>query len=243
MEFHYIQEQIIRKLIATEKLAKYSELQIEGVENDLFNYHLQKLVKLKLVDKNNAVYKLSALGLKYTEDIVPLSVFRPEADQFKLYSHGIVIRKNQENIQIMNRERTKQPFYGDKGILGESVRKGQDTKSALSTRLEYQAGIKVDVKDMKLAGVIRKITRDQSGELFSDFIYYIYFCLDYENDLDPKLYNNTVYWTDLEQAIQNEENAQHPFPSLVRILKSFQTNPSLKSYEPIIAEDIVQVNI
>jgi len=243
MEFHFIQEQILKKLIATEKFARYSSLRIKEIENDLFNYHLQKQVKSGIVDKFNEGYSLSTKGKQVTEDVVPLGVIRSKADQFKLYSHGIVVRKDSKDLQILNRKRTKQPFYGDKGILGESVRKGQDVKSALSSRLKSQAGISVDPKNMKLAGVLRKITLDKNKEVFSDFIFNIFFCLDYEGSLDKSLDNANLFWVNIKDAIQNEEDAGHPFPSLVKILKELQLNPSLKNYSPIFAEDFVQITI
>lgn len=243
MQLHYLQEQILKKLIGTKERALYSELRIQNIENDLFNYHLQKLVKLKLVDKTDDGYSLSLEGKRVTEDINPLGVIRDKADTFKLYSHGIVMNNSNGTLEILNRRRTKQPFFGDKGILGESVKKGQDVKSALSDRLLSQTGIIVDPTDMKLAGVIRKITYDQKGELFSDFIFYIFFCLKFNGELDQSLDNNNVFWVSIDEAIQNEEHSQHPFPSLVKILKTLKNDPTLASYIPLIEEDIVNITI
>lgn len=243
MELHFIQEQIIKKLIGAETFAKYSELRVEGIENDLFNYHLQKLVALGFIDKSELGYRLSAEGTRLTEDTLPLGVIRQKADTFKLYSHGIVIRKDCNDLQILNRKRSKQPFYGDKGILGESVRKGQDVKTALSTRLLAQAGVLVDPKDMKFAGILRKITNDKEGNLFSDFIFYIHFCLDYTNELDAALDDGNVFWVDIDQAIQNEKDSHHPFPSLIEILKELKLNPMLDAYSPVFSEDVVSIDL
>ena len=109
MEFHYIQEQILRQLTKIESSARYSELQIEGIENDLFNYHLQKLVRLGLISKTGPEYRLSNKGKQLVEDILPIGVLRQKADMFKLYSHGIVIRKGSKDLQILNRKRTSHP--------------------------------------------------------------------------------------------------------------------------------------
>lgn len=243
MDIHFIQEQILKKLIGSSEGLTYGQLRVRSIENDLFNYHLKVLVKQSLVEKREAKYTLSSKGKQFTEEVFPVGVIRPKADLFKLYSHGIVIRKDSHDLQILNRKRTKQPFYGDKGILGESVRKGQDVKSALSVRLKSQAGVLVDPQDMKLAGVLRKITHDQDDTLFSDFIFNIFFCLDYTGKLDNSLDNGNVFWVGIDEAIKNEESSGHPFPSLVKILKVLKNNPELKNYSPIFAEDFVKITL
>lgn len=61
---HTIQLQILTKLMKSPAEQRYSELMILGIENDLFNYHLQQLVKTGLVNKNEARYSLTEIGQK-----------------------------------------------------------------------------------------------------------------------------------------------------------------------------------
>ena len=62
-----IQNNILTKLKGTKSL-KYSQLKPAKVANDLFNYHLQFLIKKDFVKKVGEGYSLSALGLKHIAD-------------------------------------------------------------------------------------------------------------------------------------------------------------------------------
>ena len=63
-----IQNKIVSRLKNADVL-KYSELQPKNIPNDLFNYHLQFLVKNGLLEKKNSGYSLSKKGIKYIADV------------------------------------------------------------------------------------------------------------------------------------------------------------------------------
>lgn len=243
MEFHYLQEQILKRLIKENGFISCGRLRLREIENDLFNYHLERLVKLGLVLKNDNGYKLSLKGMQLTEEKYPIGVIRHKADTFKLYSHGIVIRKDSKDLQILNRIRTKNPFYGDKGLIGASVRKGESSKKALQLRLKSQAGILVPLKQMKNVGTLRKINYVESGELFLDFIFNFYVCYGYEGDVDFSLDNNNVLWQTIDQAIENELSSSTPIDYLELLLRKLKEDKTLSNFVPIYTEEIKTIKL
>ena len=60
----YIQNEILTNFIGAKSL-RYSEARPEGLENDLYNYHLQFLVKKGFLEKTNAKYALTKVGKQY----------------------------------------------------------------------------------------------------------------------------------------------------------------------------------
>lgn len=59
---HHIQRNIVNRLAFADKL-KFSELQPEGLENKLFNYHLKLVIRDGLVEKtDDGLYSLTANG-------------------------------------------------------------------------------------------------------------------------------------------------------------------------------------
>ena len=57
---HHIQDTIIAALVAGEQ--RFSDLVPEGMENSLFTYHMRKLVKEGLVEKDDQMYRLTLKG-------------------------------------------------------------------------------------------------------------------------------------------------------------------------------------
>ena len=60
MELHIIQRQILQELIHGKH--RFSELQPDGVENNLYQYHLQRLIGSKIVAKADDGYTLTPMG-------------------------------------------------------------------------------------------------------------------------------------------------------------------------------------
>lgn len=61
---HHIQQEIVARLATSETL-RFSELQPEGLDNKLFDYHLKQLIASKIVSKNkDGEYELTPYGRK-----------------------------------------------------------------------------------------------------------------------------------------------------------------------------------
>lgn len=59
---HHIQRKILNKLLYAESLA-YSQMRPKGIESNHFAYHLEQLVKDKMVAKKDKLYELAPHGL------------------------------------------------------------------------------------------------------------------------------------------------------------------------------------
>jgi len=57
---HHIQDAIIASLVNGEQ--RFSDLVPEGMENSLFTYHMRKLTKEELVEKDGQIYRLTLKG-------------------------------------------------------------------------------------------------------------------------------------------------------------------------------------
>lgn len=63
---HKVEKNII-KLLMGMKVARYRDLQDEGINSNLFNYHLKKLLKDGFVAKTGREYSLGPKGLRYVD--------------------------------------------------------------------------------------------------------------------------------------------------------------------------------
>ncbi len=107
-----IQNHILSKLKNAKSL-RYSELQPEKIPNDLFNYHLQYLVKKEFINKSDEGYSLSTKGIKHVADPYPTN------DAItSLFKITIVSRIIDGKIEILNQIRKSNPSYGKVGVMG-----------------------------------------------------------------------------------------------------------------------------
>jgi ADP-ribose pyrophosphatase YjhB (NUDIX family) len=60
---HHIQAKILNKLLYVDS-SNYAGMRPEGIESNHYAYHLEQLLREKLVIKNERAYRLSAKGLK-----------------------------------------------------------------------------------------------------------------------------------------------------------------------------------
>lgn len=189
-----IQNHIISKLKNAKNL-RYSDLKPEKIANDLFNYHLQFLVKKGYLDKKDEGYSLSEFGIKYVADsAIP--------HLFKVNVITIVSRIKDKKIEILQQIRKSNPSFGKIGVMGGVVLKGELIEDAASRKLEQETGL---IADFKNIGCERRITYKE-GEIFSDLLFPITYTDKYSGELivDSEFGHNM--WVPIDEAIKNETN-------------------------------------
>ncbi len=199
--FSPIQNHILSRLKNAKSL-RYSEMQPEKIPNDLYNYHLQFLVKKGFVMKLDDGYSLSSKGIKHVADPYPTEKFNSITSLFKINVITIVSRVVDGNIEILNQIRKSNPSYGKVGIPGGVVLKGELIEPAATRKLQQETGL---IANFKLLGCERRIMY-KSGELFSDLM----FPIAYADSSSGTLIADTDFghnmWVPLDEAIKNDES-------------------------------------
>ena len=215
--FPPIQNYILSKL-KNAKALRYSELQPEKTPNDLFNYHLQQLVKKSFVIKSEEGYSLSDVGVKYVADPFPTN--DSITSLFKINVITIVSRKNGNTIEILNQVRTSNPSYGKVGVMGGVVRKGEMIEVAATRKLEEETGL---IAQFRLVGNERRIMY-KNGELFSDVLFPIAYATEYTGELKALTEYGENKWVSIEEAIQNESAEFDSIQSIKTTLEAIRGN-------------------
>lgn len=202
-----IQNAIISRLKDADTL-RYSELQDKTIPNDLFNYHLQFLVKKGLIEKSTNGYKLSSTGIKLVAD--PFTISTNNTNFFKFNVITIVSRIRNGKIEVVNQLRKSNPSYGKTGVTGGVIQKGELIEEAATRKLFQETGLKAK---FKLIGINRRILY-KDNELFSDILFPIAYANKYEGDLVEHTRYGDNFWTPINEAIKNDSN---PFDSIKKI--------------------------
>jgi len=213
-----IQNKILTRLLKSKKL-KYSDIKPDETANDLFNYHLQFLVKKGLVLKEDDGYLLSPAGIKHIADEYPLNPRGEVANLFKVNVITIVSQNSKNGIQILNQIRGRHPSFGKKGVVGGSIHKGEEILVGASRKLVEETGLSAE---FKILGFERRMLR-AGDELFSDIIY----CLCYADEVSGELKSKTEFgineWVTMDEAIKNDAPKVDSIESISNILEAVKT--------------------
>jgi hypothetical protein len=199
--FSPIQNHILSKLKNAKSL-RYSELQPEKTPNDLFNYHLQFLVKKGYITKLDEGYSLSELGIKHVADPVPVETFNSITSLFKINVITIVSRVVDGNLEILNQIRKSNPSYGKIGVPGGVVLKGELIEPAATRKCKAETGLSAI---FKLIGCERRVMY-KSGELFSDVLFPIAYADSFNGELITDSDFGHNMWVSIDDAIKNESD-------------------------------------
>ena len=216
--FSPIQNYIFSRL-KNAKIMRYSQIQPKNIPNDLFNYHLQFLVKKNYVKKlPKEGYMLSELGVKHVADFNPPVDLSGATNLFKMNVLTVVSRLNDGKLEILNQIRKSNPSYGKIGVMGGVVRKGEPIEDAATRKLKIETGL--DAR-FRLVGMQRRIMYIK-GELFSD----VMFPIAYADSCSGELIADTEYghnmWVPINKAILNDSAEFDSIKALPKVLKAIR---------------------
>lgn len=216
-----IQNFILSKLISGQGL-RYRDMKPREVENDLYNYHLQYLVKKGYAQKMNDRYFLTDLGKHLIVNIKPLKQSGSVKDKFRVNVVCIIEKiKDGKKFYVIHR-RKRAPFYGDEITTGGSVRSAELLFDSAARNANEKFGL--DAKFTRLLATIRMV-QFYNGELFQDI--FLNFC--YSNDFKGDLVQDNVFgtnrWALIDEIILGERRLQSkPLESLLYLYGQIKTH-------------------
>lgn len=161
---HQIQLQILTELMQHDHGQRYSELMLPNIDNDLFNYHLQNLVKKGYIFKEDSIYTLSNDGKKAISKLDALG----NPKQFFKVSVALAVFRN-DYTEILLQKRTRKPFYGDITSVAGKVHPGEKLVDAARRKLLEETNL---AAQFNFVGVLRKIKRNDKLEIMEDTFYH-----------------------------------------------------------------------
>lgn len=212
---------ILKKLVKTKGL-RYAQIRPKGVENDLYNYHLQSLVKEGYVEKQDAIYKLTLKGQKYAAIVKPINPLGVKDVLLKQNALCVVSKHENNQLMVLNQIRNVHPFYGKKGILGGTLKPGEKIIDGASRKLKEECGL--DAK-FQYSNSFRSVFLYNNGEIFQDIIFHICYSDSCTGELISLSEFGENFWTDINTAIQNENDKLFlPLDPMIKFLKLLRDN-------------------
>jgi 8-oxo-dGTP pyrophosphatase MutT (NUDIX family) len=226
-----IQRDIISKLKNADSL-RYSELKpATDIPNDLYNYHLKKLIADGLIEKSSTGYRLSTTGKRHVADIHHTS---DQANRlFKFNVLLVVTRMIDGDLHVLNQRRTSQPSYGIVGIPGGTIMKSEPLLDGARRKLHQETGMQ---GEFTYIGLERRIF-NKDGQLFSDVLFPLCLCTKPMGEPVVTEFGEN-FWVPIAQAIENDSRQGDRIEMISKVLEAIQ-NDKLESLIDFYHEQII----
>lgn len=217
MKLHPIQRLILQKLLASETLVRFSNLNIGKLDNDHFNYHIKHLVNEALVIKEADGYRLSPAGVKFVEIESPTDPLGNVSELFRVNVLIAVFRKDNKKHEILIQKRTRHPYFGSEGVIGGIVHPGESIVNACRRKLLDETGLVANKVDQ--IGIIRALRYQANGEMFSDIMFHVCCTDDVTGDLVATNSFGQNRWFPISEGIKREASSDQSTKTIVKILR------------------------
>lgn len=199
VKVHDAQMVILRELLFHPSVGFAKLQKITGMSSDHFNFHLQKLVELKLVEKvSRGTYSLTPRGKEYANklDTDNHTIERQPKTAVIL----AVERVKDGKKEYLFQERLKQPYYGFWGFATGKVRWGETITQTAERELMEETGL---TADHRVAGVYHELVYQQeTGEQLEDKIFFVVHCTNTKGKLVEEFEGGRNSWMSREQALK-----------------------------------------
>ena len=135
-QLHDIQIQILKNLLFSASLKYYQLKPNKELENNKFNFHLNRLIDCGYITKRNQYYELTNTGKEYANRIGTDTHLRLQGK----ISVVVIITRNKDTETLIY-TRLKHPFYGCQGHLSGKVYWGETLDDAAKRELKEETNL------------------------------------------------------------------------------------------------------
>ncbi len=194
---HDAQMAILRDLLFHPSVS-FAKLQKNtGMTSDHFNFHLQKLIELKLIEKlSRGMYALTQRGKEYANKLDTDS--NTVERQPKTAVILVIERTKDGQSEYLFQERLKHPYYGFWGCPTGKIRWGETITQTAARELNEETGL---MADHELAGVYHELVyNSETGEQLEDKIFFVVHCTNTKGSLVEEFEGGRNKWMTKEVA-------------------------------------------
>ncbi len=191
INIHDAQMAILRELLFHPSVGFTKLQKLTDMSSDHFNFHLQKLIELKLVEKvSRGTYILTPRGKEYANKLDTDS--HTVERQPKTTVILVAERKVGKKIEYLFQERLKHPYFGFWGLISGKIRWGETIIQTADREFMEETGL---TADFKFAGIYHELAFQKgSDEQLEDKIFFVMHGTNVQGDLKKEFEGGRNSW-------------------------------------------------
>jgi len=160
---------ILRELLFNPS-SRFSDLNIQGLSNDHFAYHVKVLIEGGYAKKENSRYSLTNKGKEFANR---MDTENTEIEKQPKIAVIIVVTKNINGKKhLLVQERTKEPYFGYYGFMTGKIRFGEKVSETARRELKEESGL--EGGDITIKRIVHDhVVLEDSGDLVEDKMFYV----------------------------------------------------------------------
>lgn len=165
---HEVQAGILKELLFNPG-TNFSSLNIKGLTNDHFTFHIKHLLKEGIIEKKGKKYFLTQSGKLFANK---LDVDALKMEKFGTPSVAVTVKKVVKGkTYFLMHHRLKEPLYGYWGFVNGKVRFGEFTAETAKRELFEETGL---IADPQIMSVTHKMRGPSINEIKLDHFFFLY---------------------------------------------------------------------
>lgn len=184
MQEHHLQRELLYKLVVNDAL-RFSELRPKQIDSNVVTYHLQQLIKEKLIIKNDeGKYQLTELG-----KVAGINITLTKKELLE-QAHSIILMCVRDGDSWLLRRRKAQPMYDRVGFVHSEPIAGTPALETATEDFESRTGLRAKFKPRGF-GYIRLVR----GEALESFVHFSFFeATEWSGELLATSRNGENFW-------------------------------------------------
>lgn len=198
VKIHEAQTAILRELLFHPSVTFAKLQKLTSMSSDHFNFHLQKLIELKLVDKvSRGTYSLTPRGKEYANRLdTDINTVERQPKTAVILA---IEREKDGHQEYLFQERLKQPYYGFWGFPTGKVRWGETITETAARELLEETGL---TAQYRTAGVYHELVYSkETGEQLEDKIFFVVHCTQPKGELLVDFEGGHNQWMTRQEAL------------------------------------------
>ncbi len=205
---HHIQRSILYQLMQHPS-RRYGQLKPQGVEGNIFTYHVRQLIGLGYVVKGDGgEYELTAAGKVYVDRLSGTNLL-PRI-QPKIIT--LIACRNEEGEWLVFRRR-RQPLLGKVGFVYGKIHEGERIADAARRELKEKTGLQAQLEHRGDG----YITMTEAGQVVSQVMFHLFIGMAPQGELQPTA-SGEAFW--MNHAAFGRPDVMPSMPDLIGLLKS-----------------------
>jgi 8-oxo-dGTP diphosphatase len=196
-----IQLGILTILNKTKGGKRFSELNIDKLTSDHFNYHLKYLLDRGYIKKKNSKYYITFRGKILMSDI---DVKGKKYDLFRFSVTVNAVKEIEGRKHILVQKRNRHPYMGDVNTIAGKVKQGESVNDTAIRKFKEETGL--SISNIKVLGTLRKIREDLEGNLIEDVVYTVCYAQNPTGELMEENDWGKHWWCDIEEFLDIQKN-------------------------------------